>query len=44
VEVDPEVQPFLWSKAADFDLAVLHDWPEREAAMREFAQVGFGEV
>lgn len=38
VEIDPEVQTLVWPNGADFDPAVLHDWPQYEAAMRELAQ------
>jgi len=38
VAIDPEVHTLVWPNGADFDPAVLHDWPQREAAMRELAQ------
>jgi hypothetical protein len=38
VEVDPEVHTLVWPNGADFDPAVLHDWPQHEAAMRGLAQ------
>ena len=38
VEIDPEVHTLVWPNGADFDPAVLHDWPQHEAAMRELAQ------
>ena len=38
VEIDPEVHTLVWPNGADFDPAVLHDWPQRETAMRELAQ------
>lgn len=37
VEVDPEVHTLVWPNGADFDPAILHDWPQHEAAMRELA-------
>ena len=33
VVVDPEVKTVSWPNGADFDPAVLHDWPEHEAAL-----------
>ncbi|HSL84277.1 MAG TPA: DUF2442 domain-containing protein [Thermoanaerobaculia bacterium] len=38
VEVDPEVPTLIWPNGADFDPAVLHDWPEHEEAMRSLAR------
>jgi Protein of unknown function (DUF2442) len=38
VEIDPEVHTLVWPNGADFDPAILHDWPEHEAAMRELAK------
>jgi len=38
VGIDPEVHTLVWPNGADFDPAVLHDWPQHEAAMRELAQ------
>jgi hypothetical protein len=38
VEIDPEVHTLVWPNGADFDPAVLHDWPQHETAMRELAQ------
>ena len=32
VAIDPEVETITWPNGADFDPAVLHDWPEHEAA------------
>ena len=28
VEIDPEVHTLVWPNGADFDPAILHDWPE----------------
>jgi len=36
--IDPEVHTLVWPNEADFDPAVLHDWPEHEAAMRQLAK------
>lgn len=38
VEIDPEVHTLVWPGGADFDPAILHDWPEHEGAMRELAK------
>jgi len=38
VEVDPEVRTLVWPNGADFDPAILHDWPEHEEAMRSLAR------
>lgn len=38
VSVDPEVHTLVWPSGADFDPAILHDWPELEPAMRELAR------
>ena len=36
--LDLEVHTVVWPTGADFDPAVLHDWPEHEAAFRAAAQ------
>jgi hypothetical protein len=38
VTIDPEVHTLVWPNGADFDPAVLHDWPKHEPAMRELAK------
>lgn len=38
VEVDREVHTIVWPNGADFDPAVLHDWPRHAEAMKEMAQ------
>ena len=38
VEVNPEVHTLVWPNGADFDPAILHDWPQHETAMRQLAQ------
>lgn len=38
VEIDPEIHTLVWPGGADFDPAILHDWPEHEGAMRELAK------
>lgn len=38
VEVDPEVRTLVWPNGADFDPAILHDWPQLEEAMKGLAR------
>jgi uncharacterized protein DUF2442 len=38
VTIDPEVHTLVWPNGADFDPAVLHDWPKHEPAMRELVK------
>jgi hypothetical protein len=38
VAIDPEIHTLVWPNGADFDPAVLHDWPQREPAMRDLAK------
>jgi hypothetical protein len=38
VEIDPEIQTLVWPNGADFDPAILHDWPKHSAAMRDLAK------
>jgi len=38
VEVDAEAHTLVWPNGADFDPAVLHDWPDHEAAMVALAR------
>lgn len=38
VEIDPEVHTLVWPNGADFDPAILHDWPEYLEDMRELAK------
>ena len=38
VTVDPEVHTIVWPNGADFDPAILHDWPEHEAAMHDLSR------
>jgi len=37
VTLDPEVHTLVWPSGADFDPAVLHDWPEHEAEFKKAA-------
>jgi hypothetical protein len=38
VEVDSEVHTLVWPNGADFEPAILHDWPVYERAFRERAK------
>jgi Protein of unknown function (DUF2442) len=38
VSIDPEVHTLVWPNGADFDPAILHDWPAHEPAMRDLAK------
>ena len=38
VTLDPEVHTVVWPCGADFDPAMLHDWPDHEAAFRAAAE------
>jgi hypothetical protein len=38
VALDAEVYTLVWQSGADFDPAILHDWPEHEAAFKAAAQ------
>jgi Protein of unknown function (DUF2442) len=38
VSVDPEIHTLVLPGGADFDPAILHDWPEHESAMRDLAR------
>jgi Protein of unknown function (DUF2442) len=38
VAVDPEVHTLVWPSGADFDPAILHDWPEHAEAIRNLAK------
>jgi hypothetical protein len=37
VQIDPEVRTIVWPSGADFDPAILHDWPQHEPAFRAAA-------
>jgi len=37
VQIDPEVHTLVWPNGADFDPAILHNWPESEPAFRALA-------
>src|SRR6266403_6148841 len=38
VKLDPEVHTLVWPSGADFDPAILHDWPEHEAEFKKAAE------
>jgi hypothetical protein len=38
VQIDPEVHTLVWPNGADFDPAILHDWPQRVAELGALAQ------
>src|SRR5437868_3962033 len=38
VSIDPEIHTLVWPNGADFDPAILHDWPEHEQAMVDLAK------
>lgn len=38
VRLDPEVHTLVWPNGADFDPAVLHDWPKVFPAFAEMAR------
>ena len=38
VRLDPEVRTLVWPNGADFDPAILHDWPDQAAAMATLAK------
>jgi len=37
VEIDAEIHALVWPTGADFDPAVLHDWPAHAKQMRRLA-------
>ena len=38
VRIDPEVHTLVWPNGADFDPAILHDWPEHVETLKERAR------
>lgn len=38
VRLDSEVRTLVWPNGADFDPAILHDWPQHSGAMAQLAQ------
>jgi hypothetical protein len=37
VRIDPEVHTLVWPNGADFDPAILHNWPESSPALKTMA-------
>jgi hypothetical protein len=37
VQIDPEIHTLVWPNGADFDPAILHNWPKSEPAFRALA-------
>ena len=37
VRIDPEVHTLVWPNGADFDPAILHNWPESGPALKALA-------
>jgi hypothetical protein len=37
VSIDPEAHTLVWPNGADFDPAILHDWPETGPALEALA-------
>jgi hypothetical protein len=38
VRIDPEVHTLVWPNGADFDPAILHNWPESIASLKALAE------
>jgi hypothetical protein len=38
VEIDPVAMTLIWPNGADFDPAILHDWPQHEVEFRAAAR------
>lgn len=38
VQIDPEVHTLVWPNGADFDPAILHNWPESSPALKSLAE------
>lgn len=34
VQIDPEIHTLVWPNGADFDPAILHNWPESSSALK----------
>ncbi len=44
VEIDAETHTLVWPNGADFDPAMLHDWPDRVADLRRLVEGWGGSV
>jgi hypothetical protein len=38
VRIDPEVHTLVWPNGADFDPAILHNWPQSGPALKALAK------
>ena len=38
VRIDPEAHTLVWPNGADFDPAILHNWPESGPALKTLAE------
>ena len=38
VQIDPEAHTLVWPTGADFDPAMLHDWPEYADSLNKWAR------
>ena len=38
VQIDPEAHTLVWPTGADFDPAMLHDWPEYAGALNKWTR------
>jgi hypothetical protein len=38
VRIDPEVHTLVWPNGADFDPAILHNWPESSPALKALTE------
>ena len=38
VRIDPEVHTLVWPNGADFDPAILHNWPESSRTLKVLAE------
>jgi hypothetical protein len=37
IRIDPEIHTLVWPNGADFDPAILHNWPESGPALKALA-------
>ncbi len=43
VRIDPEVHTLVWPNGADFDPAILHNWPEAGSALKTLSEQSVSE-